>query len=173
MLLKIDNYDALKDEIFKIQQTITSKSPANVLPTTTPPPINNDPFASSTTNGPATTTDWNNSFDQQITKQTTVDPFASFAGATNEPSPFDSNDPFASSNVAPATSTNGFDDVWSSTSKPAANATNVVSFDDAFGPSTTSGDDNWATTNNNPSSNNDSSWAAFDDGINITIFLFF
>jgi hypothetical protein len=102
-----------------------------------------------------------------------VDPFASF-GVTNGSSPFDSNDPFASSNIAPTTTSSGFDDVWSSSSKPAAK-TNVVSFDDAFGPSTSNGEDNWANTNgtnNNPSSNNDSSWAAFDDGINITNFFY-
>jgi hypothetical protein len=100
-----------------------------------------------------------------------ADPFSSFA-STNQASPFDSNDPFASSNTATATTSNGFDDVWSSDSKPAAK-NSVVSFDDAFGPS---GDDNWAnvnqTKNNNSSSNHDSNWAAFDDGINITLFSF-
>jgi hypothetical protein len=172
-----DNYDALKDEIFKIQQTISKSQ------TTSPLTINSsqpeaDPFATTnntnttnnTTNTNVTNVDWSNAFDQTTNNTTLNDPFASFsAPATNESSAAlfnDSNDPFASA-VVVAKPTSDFDDAWSGSGTSSANPTKtsnpVASFDDAFGPSASTNNDNWVASG--ATSNGDSNWAAFDDGI--------
>ncbi|CAF0787535.1 unnamed protein product [Brachionus calyciflorus] len=179
-----DNYEAMKDEIFKIQQTTTTSNKSQ--PTS---PVNNfDPFSpgptvtsSKTETTPATgnfNVDWTSAFDQQNESTNGFgvdhDPFTSFNENKQDTSKVD---PFASfTAVQSQTNTNNntnFDDIWSSNNNQPVKTSNAA-FETAFGdfptsPSVNNGfgtDDNWASnafTNQTSPSKNTNTNSSFNN----------
>ncbi|RNA38129.1 intersectin-1 isoform X7 [Brachionus plicatilis] len=165
-----NNYDAIKDEIFKIQQTTSSKQEGFFDPFSPGPTVKSSKPESSIKTDSNFNVDWTSAFDHHNETNSGFgvdnDPFTSLNTKQNE-----KVDPFAAFS---SQKTNiSFEDVWSNAPKPQSNLESV------FGeiPKSTSNntgfglDDNWAanlasqtsptkTTNLNT---NTADWAAFPD----------
>lgn len=160
----LDNYDAIKNEIFKIQQTSSNKPSNSFDPFSPGPTVTSSKPESNADNH--VKLDWSSAFDQNSETNSGFgvdnDPFVSFEAKKN-----DLFDNFTTQNTNTT-----FDDVWSSGSKPKMNLDSVftnmpksTSANTGFGL-----DDNWATNlTNKTSPTKTTEWTAFSDGNQFTI----
>lgn len=163
MLIKLiilsDNYDAIKNEIIKIQQTNSNKpfDPFSPGPTVSSSKPDSNPDNNAKL-------DWSSAFDQNSEMNSGFgvdnDPFVSFEAKKNEKTDLFNNFPTQNTNT-------NYDDAWSSGSKAQTNLDSVF-MNMPKSTSTNTGfglDDNWATNlSNKTSPTKTTEWTAFADG---------